>query len=208
MTNTPTLRATIRQIVEEELLNDMLFALPGKVTAYDVASQMAEVQPLVKRRVAAENGVVVLERRAIVTHVPVISFRAGAFRMIATDLVGETGLLLFTSASLDEWIAIGGEVAPADARRQAPSDAVFIPGLRSRNNPSESADNPVIGYPDAQIEFTTSEIRAGGSEPLVTRAEFLAHGHATAGTGAPSAPITVTPPGSSVTFPGTSKLRG
>lgn len=56
----------------------------------------------------------------------------------------------------------------------------------------------------------TVEIRAanGVAVPLVTRAEFLGHGHLFAGTGAPSAPVAVTPPGSSITFPGTSVLKG
>lgn len=48
---------------------------------------------------------------------------------------------------------------------------------------------------------------AGGTEPLVLRSEFLGHGHATAGTGAPSCPIVVATPASSATFPGTAALE-
>jgi hypothetical protein len=55
----------------------------------------------------------------------------------------------------------------------------------------------------------TVEIRATGgvAGPLVTRAEFLSHGHATAANGPVSPPILAPAPGSAVTFPGTTILK-
>jgi len=70
------------------------------------------------------------------------------------------------------------------------------------------ASSTAIVYVRANGEV---EIRTpgGAAVPLLTRAEFLRHGHATAGTGTPSPPIDVSPlVGSSVTFPGTSVLKG
>lgn len=55
---------------------------------------------------------------------------------------------------------------------------------------------------------TVSVDDGAGAEPLVTRAEFLSHGHPTAGTGAVSPPIIAPAPGSAVTFPGTVVLKG
>lgn len=48
----------------------------------------------------------------------------------------------------------------------------------------------------------------GTTDALVKRSEFLKHGHSTAGTGPPSAPIDVSPlAGSAVVFPGTAVLK-
>lgn len=44
---------------------------------------------------------------------------------------------------------------------------------------------------------------AGGTEPLVTRSEFLGHTHLTAGTGAPTPPTKTATPGLETDFPGT-----
>lgn len=70
--------------------------------------------------------------------------------------------------------------------------------------PSSMDDAKIIIVGD-EVHVTTSD--GGTSEPLVKRSEFLNHGHATAGTGTPSAPIAVTPSGSDITFPGTDSLR-
>lgn len=48
---------------------------------------------------------------------------------------------------------------------------------------------------------------SGGTEPVVTRTEFLNHGHATAGTGPVSPPIASPTPGSAVDFPGTAVFK-
>lgn len=48
---------------------------------------------------------------------------------------------------------------------------------------------------------------SGAVDRLVKRTEFLAHGHATAATGAPSAPMSVTPLADVGQFPGTQRVR-
>ena len=97
-------------------------------------------------------------------------------------MIRDVVLLVFCSASLDKWLDRGGEVDPLSDRRHALSDAIAFTGLQSRATDA----NP-------QIEFTASgEIHAGGSDELVTFAEFMRHTHVTAGTGSPVTPTPIT----------------
>lgn len=205
MSPAPSFREVILRVIDEERFDDLLCALPGKVVAYDGSTQSADVQPLIKSRVRGEAGTVV-ERRAVITHTPVMFPAWGGFRLAGRLPVGTVGLLVFASESLDLFAATGNEVDPRDVRRQAPSDAVFIPGLAARPDAIDAADsaNPVIGYADAEIEFTGSEIRAGGTSRLVTRDDLLNHTHGSFG----APPTEIAPSGFPGGFPGTSKLRG
>lgn len=172
-------------------------SLPGEVLAYDAVSNRATVRVQIPEAEVGESG----ERTTkviTIPDVPVAHLGWGSVRIKIPVRKGAQCKLSFASSCLASWKQDGRLTDPQDDRHHHDADVVCEPWM-------------MVGIEDddAQIEFTDGgEIRAGGSEPLVTRAEFLAHGHPTAGTGAPSAPISVSPPGSSVTFPGTPRLRG
>ncbi len=193
---TPTLAEALTGALDSRL-SDVFTALPGRVEKYSSSTRRADVKPLIKRTTLDEEGNRIAESLPVITDVPVMFPGSGGVRVSFPVAVGDVVLLVFASASLDKWLDRGGEVDPLSDRRHSLSDAIAIPGLTARTSDA-----------DPMIEFTSNgQIHAGGSEPLVLRSEFLAHTHATAGTGAPSPPISGAP-GSAVTFPGTAVLKG
>lgn len=200
--DTPSLGEVILAAIESAV-GDIRTTLPGVILAYDPDTERGTVQALIPDGVFDEGDARTPVAIPTMSDVPVLGIGAGTLRIKVPIKKGCPCLLLFSSSCIARLKATGRiEVAdPGDDRRHHEADVFAM---------------PVTGYsaakhddPDAMIEFTdTGLIRAGGDEPLVTRAEFLAHGHPTAGTGPASAPVVVTPAASAVTFPGTPKLRG
>lgn len=162
---TPSLAATMRAAVDDRL-GDFWVAVPARVESYDSIRYRVSAQPLVRRAYADEEGERRTERLPVVPEVPVMLPGSGGVRVKFPIRPGDEGVLLFASCSLDRYLSVGGEVDPADDRRGALSDAWFIPG---------SAGGP-LGPGDAvpQIEFTETEIHAGGSSALATKADLQA----------------------------------
>jgi len=179
-------------------------ALPARVESYDPTTQQITAQPLVLEGYVAEEGERATERLPAIAGVPVVFPGAGGFRVTFPIAVGDTVLLVFASSSIDRWLALGGEVDPADDRRHALSDAIAIPGLRDfahalGNAPSSTMSIGKDGGPT--IEISGTEIQAGGSGALVTNAQFLNHTHGSFG--APPTTINPTP-----LLTGTAVLKG
>lgn len=205
---TPTLPGVIDGAITARLKN-LRVAMPARVETYDAATQSCSCQPLVYDGYFDETGRRQAEKLPVVTSVPVCFPGSGGFRVTFPLSTGDTVLLVFASSSIDRWLANGGEVDPIDDRRHHLTDAIAIPGLRDLSHavtgvPSTTMSIGKTGGPTIEIG---TDIRAGGSNNLVLRSEFLAHTHATAGTGTPSPPI-AGPSGSSSTFPGTQTLKG
>jgi hypothetical protein len=172
--------------------------LPGEIRAYDAVGRRATVQIMAPDGWVDETGARQTSTPPPLTDVPVPPCGSGSTRVKFPIRVGDPCIVLFSSSCLTAYKATGRLLDHGDDRHHHESDAIAIPMPRITGNVED----------DAMIEFTDDGlIRAGGDEPLVTRAEFLGHTHATAGAGTPSPPISG-PPGSAVTFPGTPKLRG
>lgn len=135
-------------------------ALPGRVEAYDSLTQQAEVQPLLQDAFfdSDNDGERTVIRRPKITSVPVCFPGSGAFRITWPVNPGDTVLLVFSSSSLDAWLAVGGELDPGDDRHHDISDAVAIPGLFDfAHIPTQApptamvihASNLLIGGPNA-----------------------------------------------------------
>jgi hypothetical protein len=125
------------------------------VTSYDAGKRRASVQPLIRRGYLDEAGKRQTELLPIVNNVPVVFLGSGGARIKFPVRPGDTVLLLFAEASLDLWLAKGGEVDPGDDRRFSLSDGIAIPGLMHA-----AGDAPRL------IEFTDTEIRLGGAAAL------------------------------------------
>lgn len=138
---------------------------PATVVSYDSASQKATVRivPCFRRKDPAQDNAVVTYRPPDLPGIPVAFPGAGAFSMTWPLAAGDSGLLIVTSRSMDEWKANGGPTSePEDQRRHDLTDSVFLPGLRS---------------------FTTAErIPAAGvdDDALVLRAPMTLVGDSTA----------------------------
>jgi hypothetical protein len=196
---TPKLSEVLDAAIEGAL-EGVRVALPGRIEHYDKDTRRATVQLLVQDGHVDGDGERQTTTIAPLTDVPVMMHGSGTVRVKIPIRVGDPCWVLFASSSIAKVKTTDGAtvIDPADDRHHHESDAVVIP---IPSLAAGSADD------DAMIEFTDDGlIKAGGDEPLVKRSEFLAHTHATAGTGTPSPPITG-PAGSAATFPGTGKLR-
>jgi hypothetical protein len=85
---------------------------------------------------------------------------------------------------------------------------IIVCKLSSRSVPTAQGPQPdklVIVVPNGGEVLVHDG--SGGAAPLVTRAEFLSHGHATAATGPVTPPMVAPAPASEVLFPGTTVLK-
>ena len=139
-------------------------ALPARVETYDSDTFTVDVQPLIPDEDEDEDGTRVSVPLARVNGVPVIFPGAGGARMRWPINPGDTVLLIVCSSSIQKWKIRGDHVDAGDDRRHHIADAVAIPGL---------LDNANAGDASPMIEFTTgSEIHAGGSAKLATKADI------------------------------------
>lgn len=197
---TRSLRTIVEQMITDHV-GDLHVGMPARVESYDSSKLKATVQPLVKRVIYSESGERSTQLFPSIPDVPVIFPGTSLGVMIELPLAaGDTVWLMISSVSLDNFLIGGGISEPAHELYHDLVDAVAIPGLFDFGHAKMA---------DTRIKITSTEIQCGGTEPCVKRSEFLDHCHATAGTGTPSGPIAgASPPGSSVVFPGTGKLRG
>ncbi len=182
-------RSTVPTLVEavdrriDRALRRLRVMFPGIVVDYDAATRTASIQPALMESAPGETGDDITKPLPILHDVPVAMLGSGTTRIKFPIAKGDPIMLVFANASIARWKLGGGLVDPADARHHNINDAVAWPGLTDIAHAQDD---------DVMIEFTATEIRAGGTEPLVTRSEFLHHTHATAGTGTPSPPICAT----------------
>lgn len=156
---TPTLAAVLRAAHDARAMQ-IHVSLPGEVIKYDNTRRSVDVKPLIKRGYEAEDGSRAVESLSILASIPVV-FPCGSLKGLTFPLAaGDTGLIVFSEASIDRWLAQGGEVDPGDDRRHSMSDAVFFPGLMPFNEPGLATDG------DNVVIRTDTEIHAGGSQAL------------------------------------------
>jgi len=200
----PTLEDVINKAVDGALARARVM-LPGVIQSYDESTRRASVQPLVMDMQETEEGNIEGVAIPVLTDVPVVFPGSGGVRIKFPVLPGHECELVFASSSIARLKVLGsagGPLHPGDPRHHALPDCVAHLGLQLRN--AEDADT--------MIEFTNTEIRAGGSGPLLTKAEFdlfltwittqmiivTPGGPSTPGVSAPLPPVPI----------GTLKLRG
>lgn len=196
--DSPTLAEIIEAAAERIARRSLGGWMPGRIESFNATTCRAVITPLLLEDEIDELGERYARKRPTLDDIPILFLAGGGVRVRIPLKRGDTVILLPGARSVDRWKSSGGEVAPEDERHHDLADSVAIPV-------------EIVGAPNASafIEFTTDGlIKCGGNKPLVTRDEFLNHTHATAATGTPSPPIVSAAPGSAVTFPGTSKLRG
>lgn len=105
-------------------------ALPGKVQSYDASRQIADILPMVPRvaraRITRERRV---ENLPVLADVPLVFPRSGEYFIHLPIQPGDTVLVLFTEADMNEWIRTGDAIDPGLTGRFRLSSAAAIPGL-------------------------------------------------------------------------------
>ncbi len=160
-------------------LQNVWTAMPATVVSYDSTLQRANVQIGVKIGNVREDGERAAVTVAVINAVPVLHAGGGGFREVYPIRKGDTVLVVFTTRSIDTWLAKGGLVDPHFDHHHDLSDAVAIAGLRDFAHPLVNAptDRASIGYDTgATIEFHQNEIRIGsniGTQPTLKATTFL-----------------------------------
>ena len=106
-------------------ITSLSVSMPARVLAFDVATQLSQVQPLIK------DGDDTL---APIFDCPVV-FSGGPSVFIEHQInVGDDGIVIFSSKAIDGWLSTG-ELSDNLINRVADyTDAYFIPGLRAKPN--------------------------------------------------------------------------
>ena len=165
----------IFQAIEKKLC-DVNIKMPGKISSYDDATNMAVVQPAFKRKYRDEDTPINLPT---ISNVPVIFPRMGDAHLVFPVKPGQEGELHFHQRSIDGWLETGGEVDPIDNRKFSLSDCTFHPGLTSKANPLKrkgSPSNVELAHGKAFIEmFASGKFKIGdGDEELFALISDLA----------------------------------
>ncbi len=166
----PTLPEIIRATISQRL-QDMHVAMPGRVTAYDRVTQMASVQPQLGRIQYDEAGKKKNVLLPVVHSVPVVFPGAGDYSITFPIAVGDLVLLVFSEQTLDRWILKGADETPLDQRRFTATDAIAIPGLRSKLQARTNLPT------DAMVIEAPGEIRIGSvdaDDPVVRKSDLQA----------------------------------
>ena len=119
-----------RAAIEEELH----VALPGRIVSFDATTQMADIDPLVRRSVASVDGSRVIELMPTIRSVPILFPGASNYFFRHPLVVGDTVLLIFCERDFARWHVTGELSDPIDLRQHHLAHAVAIPGFRSRDS--------------------------------------------------------------------------
>jgi hypothetical protein len=173
----PELERVITRAIAAALQEDFFKILPAAVVRYDAAKQQVDCQPLISRVAVGESDERIVTQRAVVPACPLMFPGGGGYRLTfpisdgATPqangqvLPATTGVLLYADASIDRWLAGGGQaVDPEIDHAHAPSDGIFIPGLRPFGAPLESCpgDHATLGADGGvQVHLRADTITVG-----------------------------------------------
>lgn len=153
-----TLATNIKQGVESRLKN-LHTSMPGIIESFDPVSQLASVQPAIKRifiTVDEEKEILVPENIGILINVPVIFPRGGGFSLTFPVVKGDECLLVFCERSIDNWHETGGIKKPGSRRFHSLSDATAFVGMSSKPNkiPNYDGSNTQIKKDDGSVSIT------------------------------------------------------
>lgn len=163
MAATPSLVDAVRRAAQAELA-DVNVAIPARVESFDPTTQRCSAQPLIRRAYRDEAGERVGDASArlpVINDVPVVFPGAGAFSITFPVTKGDTVLLIFSQASIDKWLSRGDDVDPLDDRRHSLNDAIAIPGLRHRAEPTGGGGGGSAA--PAALVITADDIRLGSA---------------------------------------------
>jgi hypothetical protein len=101
-------------------------AMPGIVTAVDLAKQTLSVQPAIQGQQDFPDGTTESVSLPMLVDVPIVWPRAGGFALTFPIKVGDEVLVVFGDRCIDSWWQSGGQGAPLEPRMHDLSDAFAI----------------------------------------------------------------------------------
>lgn len=106
-------------------------AIPGIVKSFDATKQTVTVQPVIRENPAIA-GVRTPIDMPLLTDVPVMLPRAGAFTLTLPVTAGDECLVIFADNCFDAWFQSGGVQSEVLERRHSLSDGLALIGLWSQ----------------------------------------------------------------------------
>lgn len=146
-------------------------AIPGIVTAVDLATMTLSVQPAIQGQVTDERGRVQFVNLPLLIHVPIQFPKAGGFALTLPIEAGDEVLVIWASRCIDAWWQSGGIQKPMETRMHDLSDGFAIVGISSVPNviPNISATSVQLRN---QAGTTYVEIDATGKVKIVSPSEI------------------------------------
>jgi hypothetical protein len=169
MTDRITPAETLRRVLDSRL-TDLHTALPGRVRSYDVSTQTADVEPMIKRGVptGGEEDAIDLETLPVLPSVPVL-FPTGGNCFVTFPLaVGDPVLIVFCERDTNHFRATGAVSDPGVPTMHGLGGAVAIPcaiGPRSAALPGVSSTDMVLGRVNglANVTIKAAAVEVGGA---------------------------------------------
>lgn len=109
-------------------------ALPGIITAVDLAAQTCSVQPAITGEITGANGATTAVQLPLLVDVPLVFPRAGGFALTFPVRAGDECLVIFACRCIDGWWQSGGVQPPAESRMHDLSDGFAILAPTSQKN--------------------------------------------------------------------------
>lgn len=133
-------------------LKDLHTAMPGIIVSFDAATQLAEVQPAIKRLFNTGDSneeILVPADLPILIKVPCIFPQGGGFSLTFPIAPGDECLLIIAERSIDNWHEFGGTQEPQAWRMHSLSDATAIVGINSKPKKIQNFDPNNVQLRDA-----------------------------------------------------------
>jgi hypothetical protein len=179
--------------VQESSMRDLMVVLPVKVVTYNGEDQppTVKLQPTVQIKKQMPDGKVVNVTLPEIPRAPVHFAGGGGYTLTHPISEGDEGHIMIASRSIESWMDKGGVQPPAHAHYHDLTDAIFIPGLRSKPRAlSNLSTNSVQLRSDdgnAVLDFTSSTMKltfsGGGEFVFNSNGDFTATGEITRGLG-------------------------
>jgi hypothetical protein len=138
MTITPDEAEVLNDAINDALI-DVHVSLPGRVQLYNPLTQTATIVLPIKRVLQRADDSFTTEALPVLENVPVAFMRSAAFALTLPLAPGDTGLVVFSEVSIDQWRSKNAETSPGDIGRHTLTGGVFYPGLA----PNAKAINPL-----------------------------------------------------------------
>lgn len=165
----PTLPEAILAAIEAQMV-EMHVSFPGRVQSFTASRQRADIQPLVKREYANEDGSRAVELMPVLADVPVRFDGSGDYGMTYPLAVGDTVLVICCSCSIDQWLTNGGIVDPQCDRHHNISDAIAFAGLRDNKSAiANFSTNALVLRSPTSILLGSSS----ASDPVVRKSDLM-----------------------------------
>lgn len=164
----PSLANAIEQLMRHRL-DEVHTVLPGRITAYTQATQLADVEVCVKHRVATDEGTTLVENFPVIPNVLVEHHQTASFFASFPVAVGDFVWLHIVEQSIDKWTDKGGVKVDDPIDRKFNLKDCYATLARNPTSPlaNTETDAIVIGHKTTgpRVYFTDSIIGLGAKAP-------------------------------------------